>query len=81
MVSDMVSVPLKFPKIRKIILVTSDTDFCPIIGDIEKLGVKVILYTYYEKARKSKFSISHHLIDCCEDTFYITKNDFEKSKK
>ncbi len=45
MVSDMVSVPIKFPKIKKIILVTSDTDFCPIIKDIEKLNIKVILYT------------------------------------
>jgi len=81
MVSDMVSVPIKFPRIKKIILVTSDTDFCPIIGDIEKLGIKVILYTYYERKRNSKFSVSHHLIDCCEDTFYLTKKDFEESLK
>lgn len=80
MVSDMVSVPIKFPNIKKIILVTSDTDFCPIIGDITGLGIKVILYTYYERKRHSKFSVSHHLIDCCEDTFYLTKQDFDGSR-
>lgn len=80
MVSDMVSVPIKFPDIKKITLITSDTDFCPIIGDINKLGIKVILYTYYERKRESKFSVSHHLIDCCEDTSYITKQDFEEAK-
>lgn len=80
MVSDMVSVSIKFPEIKKIILITSDTDFCPIIGDINKLGIKVILYTYYERKRNSKFSVSHHLIDCCEDTFYIIREDFEKAK-
>jgi len=81
MVSDMVSVPIKFPEIKKIILVTSDTDFCPIIFDIKKLGIDVILYTYYERKRKSKFSVSHHLIDCCENTFYLTKSDFDNSLK
>jgi uncharacterized LabA/DUF88 family protein len=81
MVSDMVSVPIKFPDIKTIILVTSDTDFCPIIGDVTNLGIKVILYTYYEKKRHSKFSVSHHLIDCCENTTYITKKDFEEAKK
>lgn len=80
-VSDMVSVPIKFPKIKKIILVTSDTDFCPIIKDIEGLNINVILYTYYERKRASKFSVSHHLIDCCENTFYLTKQDFEEAKQ
>lgn len=80
MVSDMVSVPIRFPGIKKIILITSDTDFCPIIGDIKELGIKVILYTYYEKQRESKFSVSHHLIDCCEDTFYLSKQDFDIAK-
>ncbi len=79
-VSDMVSVPIKFPKIKKIILVTSDTDFCPIIKDIENLGIKVLLHTYYEKKRASKFSVSHHLIDSCESSYYLTKKDFENSK-
>lgn len=76
MVSDMVSVPVKFSTIKKIILVTSDTDFCPILKDLEELGIRVILYTYYEKKRNSKFSVSHHLIDSCKIVRYLTKEDF-----
>lgn len=80
MVADMISVPIKFNSIKKIILVTSDTDFCPIIKQIEELGIKVVLYIYYEKKRNSKFSVSHHLIDCCENAFYLNKKDFEEAK-
>lgn len=28
----------------------------------------------------SKFSVSHHLIDCCANTSYLTKQDFLNSK-
>lgn len=80
MVADMVSVPIKYPCIKKIILVTSDTDFCPIIGQIKELGINVLLYTYYERKRDSKFSVSHHLIDCCKETFYLNKKHFEEAK-
>jgi len=78
MISDMVSMPVKFPKIKNIILVTSDTDFCPIIEDIENFGIKVFLYTYYERKRDSKFSVSHHLIDCCKEVEYLKKEDMLK---
>lgn len=77
MVSGMISVPIKFPDIKKILLITSDTDFCPIIKDIEEVGIGIILCTYYEKKRRSKFSVSHHLIDCCKNIYYITKKDFK----
>lgn len=66
-----------FPNINKIILVSSDTDFCPIIKDIEKRWkIEVILYSYYERKRDSKFSVSHHLIDCCSKYIQLTKEDF-----
>jgi len=80
MVSGMVFVPIKFPKIKKIVLVTSDTDFCPIVKDMESLDIQVILCTYYEKKRNNKFSVSHHLIDCCKKVYYITKKDFKESE-
>jgi len=79
-VSDMVSVPIKFRGIKKVILVSSDTDFCPIIKDVEILGVDVLLCTYYEKKRKSKFSVSHHLIDCCKEVYYLSEKDFKDSQ-
>ena len=76
MTSGLVSIPIKFPEIKKTILVTSDTDFCPIIKDLEELGLNVLLYTYYERKRNTLFSTSHHLIDSCRDVNYLTKEDF-----
>jgi uncharacterized LabA/DUF88 family protein len=65
-----------FPQIKKIILVSSDTDFCPAIRDIkERYNIEVILYTYFDRKRKSKFSLSNELIDCCSRYFRLTKED------
>ena len=42
-----------FPDVKKIILISSDTDFCPAIKDIkERYKIEVILYTYFDKRRK-----------------------------
>ena len=66
-----------FPEVKKIILVSSDTDFCPSIIDIkERDKIEVILYTYFDRQRKSKFSLSNELIDCCSIFFKLTKEDF-----
>jgi uncharacterized LabA/DUF88 family protein len=74
---DLSSLPIKFPKIRSIVLVACDTDFCPVIEHLQSFGIQVILYTYYEKKRDSKFSTSHHLIDCCKCVKYLKKDDFD----
>ncbi len=76
-IMDLSSLPITFNNIKKIILVACDTDFCPVIEHLQKLGVEVILFTYYERKRESKFSTSHHLIDCCKQIRYLTKNDFD----
>lgn len=80
MVLDMALVSIKFKDVRKIILITSDTDFCPIIEELDKLNIETLLCIYYEKKRSGKFSVSHHLIDCCESVYYLTKKDFEKNR-
>lgn len=66
-----------FPDVKKIILVSSDTDFCPIIKDIERRWkIEVILYSYFERRRSSKFSLSNELIKCCSKYLKLTKEDF-----
>jgi len=66
-----------FPEIEKIILVTSDTDFCPIIEDIKKRWkIEVILYSYFEKKRNFKFSLSNELLKCCSKYIKLTTDDF-----
>ncbi len=70
-----------FPEIKKVILVSSDTDFCPSIKDIKQRDrIEVLLYTYFDRKRNSKFSLSNELIKCCSKYFKLTKEDFEKSK-
>ncbi|MEK6893504.1 MAG: NYN domain-containing protein [Nanoarchaeota archaeon] len=76
---DLSSLPAKFPQIKTIILVACDTDFCPIISHLQNFGVDVVLYTYYERKRESKFSTSHHLIDSCKKVRYLKREDFDNS--
>jgi len=74
---DLIHIKEDFPEIKKIIIVSSDTDFCPAIKDLRKREkIEVILYTYFDKKRKSKFSLSNELIACCSKYFKLTKNDF-----
>ncbi|MBU0760334.1 MAG: NYN domain-containing protein [Nanoarchaeota archaeon] len=74
---DMGHIKDDFPEIKKVVLVSSDTDFCPSIRDVKKRDkIEVILYTYFDRKRKSKFSLSNELIDCCSSCFKLTKEDF-----
>jgi len=67
-----------YPYINKIILVSSDTDFCPIILDIKKRWkIEVILCSYFERKRNSRFSLSNELLKCCSRYVKLTKEDFE----
>ena len=45
---DLTNVLVKSPQIKKIILISSDSDFVPIIKNLNDNNVKTILYTYYE---------------------------------
>ena len=69
-----------FPKIKKIILVSSDTDFCPIIRDIKnRWKIDIMLYSYFDRKRNSKFSVSNELLSCCSRYIRLTKQDFDNS--
>jgi uncharacterized LabA/DUF88 family protein len=71
---DMASIPLDYPKISKIIIIASDSDFVPIIEKLRKLNVKKILYTYYDKKnRKSLLSTSNELIKSVYKYTLLTK--------
>ncbi|MBI2451774.1 NYN domain-containing protein [Candidatus Pacearchaeota archaeon] len=73
---DLTNVSFKFPKIKKIILISSDSDFVPVIKNLSENSVKTILYTYYEKGRKAFFSTSNELIKSVHKYVLITKEDF-----
>ena len=76
---DLMSVPLKYPEIKRIILISSDSDFVPIVRNLGENGVKIILYTYYEKIRDTPFSVSNHLVKSVHKYVLLTKEDFFKA--
>ena len=77
---DLMDVPLEYPKIKKIILIATDSDFVPIIKRLEKRGIDTILYTYFDKNRKSKFSTANQLLKCVKKYVKLKKEDFENCR-
>ena len=68
---------LDFPDVKKIILVSSDSDFAPIVKEVqERDGIEIILYTYFDKRRGSSFSLSNHLLDVCSRFVKLRMEDF-----
>lgn len=72
--------PLENSKIKTVILIASDSDFVPIIKRLKKLGINVILHTYFERDRKSKFSTSNKLLNIVTRYVKLNKHDFQKCK-
>jgi uncharacterized LabA/DUF88 family protein len=72
---DLSRIPRK-ENINEVILLSSDTDFVPIIEDLKEDGVKVILAYFTDKKRKSAFSLSNHLWKACKDRILIRKEHF-----
>ena len=77
-VADLCLFQKDFPEINKVILVSSDSDFAPIIKMIrKKKEIGVILYTYFEKDRKSRFNRSNYLIQSCSKWVKLKSEDFD----
>lgn len=77
-VVDMCLFKKDFPEINKIILISSDSDFAPIINLIKnKMNINVILYTYFDNNRKGRFHRSNHLINVVSKWEKLKEEDFE----
>jgi len=69
-----------YPYVKTIILISSDSDFAPIIQLIkEKMSIDVILYTYFEDKRESLFYRSNHLLKVASRWVKLKEEDFESS--
>lgn len=65
-------------EVKTIFVVTADTDFVPIIADIQKeYGMKIILLYFTDRRRKSAFSLSNHLWTICDKKILLKREDFE----
>ncbi len=74
---DLTNVPVKYPNVKRIVLIASDSDFVPVIKNLEEQGVKTILYTYYQKKRNTNFSRSNDLIKSVYKYVLLSKQDFD----
>ncbi len=80
MIMDMMSVPLEHKEIKDIILIACDSDFVPVIDYLKKLGISILLYTYFTKRRGTNFSRSTYLINEATKYALISKEDFFNAK-
>lgn len=74
---DLSHIKEDYPDVKKIILISSDTDFAPILTDLKKRNIEILLFTYFDRKRKSQFSLSNHLLNSCSRWIKLTKEDFE----
>jgi len=77
---DMALIPVKYPEVKRIILIACDSDFVPVIKSLREFGIKTILYTYYQKKRNTDFSRSNDLIKSVYKYVLFKKEDFENCK-
>lgn len=77
---DLMDMPIVRTKIKKVILIASDSDFVPVINRLKSLGIDVILYTYFERDRNSKFSTSNNLLKSVSRYVKLRKEDFLECK-
>jgi len=80
LIMDLMDLPLEHSEIKQVILIASDSDFVPVINRLKKLGISVILYTYFERDRKSKFSTSNKLLKTVTKYVKLKKEDFQECK-
>ena len=66
-------------EIKKVVIITSDTDFVPIIRSVrEDYGLEIILAYFTDRKRKSSFSLSNHLWKVVDKKILIKKEHFEE---
>ncbi|MDP1696132.1 MAG: NYN domain-containing protein [archaeon] len=65
---------------KKVILITSDTDFVQVLEELKRdYGIKIILAYYTDRKRGSGFSMSNHLWNICDEKLLLEKEHFFSS--
>jgi len=73
---DMVSVLNYFPDLKKVVLLTGDSDFVPVVKKLTEIGIETVLFTYFDRIRCSPFSRCNDLLRFCSKWVKLTKDDF-----
>ncbi len=67
-------------KYRSVVLLACDTDFVPVIKKLTaEDNIRIILYYYTDKIRKSKFSMSNELLNVCKEKVLLTRDYFDRN--
>jgi len=74
---DMYDIKETNPNTNKIILLASDSDFVPVIERMKQKGIDVILYTFFDRQRYSRFSTSNHLLKVASKWVKLDESYFE----
>lgn len=74
---DMYDIKEKYPNIKRVILIASDSDFVPVIERMRQKNIEIILYTYFDRKRNSKFSTSNQLLNVASKWVKLNSEDFE----
>ncbi|MEK6932172.1 MAG: NYN domain-containing protein [Nanoarchaeota archaeon] len=77
LILDMYDVKENYKNIKKIILIASDSDFVPVIERMKQKGFEILLYTYFDRKRNSRFSTSNHLLRVASKWIKLIMEDFE----
>ena len=77
---DMYDIKENFLDVNKIILIASDSDFVPVIERMKQKGIEIILYTYFDRKRDSRFSTSNHLLKVASRWVKLNEVDFDDTK-
>lgn len=67
--------------IKTIVVLTCDTDFVPVLNRLRSMGIEIILFYFSDYKRKSKFSMSNHILTACDKKVLVQIEHFEKSMK
>lgn len=78
---DLMEIKSKFPDIQEIILIACDSDFVPLIKNVIEKGVKVTLYTYFERKRGSPFSRYNELLKAASRWVKLDESYFEDAEE
>jgi len=73
---DVVGILNYFSDLKKVVLLTGDSDFVPVVERLKEIGVEIILFTYFDKIRQSPFSRCNDLLKSCLKWVKLTKEDF-----
>jgi uncharacterized LabA/DUF88 family protein len=77
MIMDMYECAMDSPEVQKMILIASDSDFVPIVEKMREKEKEIILYSYFDRIRGSKFSTSNQLLDSVSRWNQLKVEDFE----